>query len=103
MTITSTLTSSGQPLTITADGTYYLDVGGPLRTLGQFNSIHMVGTFGGGTCTLYTTPDGSETYKVAIPAGTATADKVINVLSKSRGYILILSGAVAPSIKIWCL
>ena len=100
--ITATLTGANQPLTITADGDYYLDVGGPLRTVGQFNSIHAIFDSGTGTLTAYATPTGLDADKIAIPGAVLTGTGTLNLQVKSRGYILVLSGSAAPSIRVWC-
>lgn len=79
---------------ITADGSYLLQVGGPAKTVGAFNTIFAKGTFGGATITFKATPDGSDTNAMAITGGTLTADGFYNFIVKSSGGMLaVVSGA----------
>lgn len=103
MDIDEIFTKDELPANLTEDGTYLVDVGAGIINPDNFNTIYAIGDFGGGTLTIYATPDGTDTNKVALTGGVLSSDGLVSVLCKTKGYILVLSGSTNPDIDIWGL
>ena len=88
------------PYTITANGDYLIDVLGPLGTVGNFNTLYFVGTWGSGTIKVQLTPD-KGTNNFDFSGNTLTADGYVSMLAKSQGININLAGATSPSIKVY--
>jgi hypothetical protein len=91
------------PITITANGKYLIKVGGPLSTVGNFNTLYCKGTWGGGKVYVKATPDGTEANAMDIEDGELGTDSVVNILVKTRGIIISLENATDPNLKVWVL
>lgn len=89
------------PLSITADGKYFIEVGGPSAQTGNFNTIYALGGFGGGTVSISITPDGTDDTKdVPVPASALVTPGFVNILAKSRGIVIDVVGSAGPTLSI---
>lgn len=92
------------PLNITANGKYLIEVSGAAGSPGNFSSVYAIGSFGGGTVSVEVTPDATDdTKNVPVSASDLLASGFVNVVVKSRGLVIDLTGATTPNIEIWVL
>ncbi len=98
MTLAASYKKSDLPVTLTADGDYFFDIWGPGKAIGDFNTLYAKGNFGSGTLTANATPDKST--KFPITGSDLTAAGFVNLLVKSEGFILSLTGSTAAAIVV---